>query len=147
MKRFISTSLASILLAASSAVMAQGIPVVLADHDFGSVDGYGRHYKFATGETQVFSFTVPAGRVGAEIVFSDDPNTRDMTTRATLATWTAGVAPKTTLVNYSRVRSTVIPVTAGKRYFFTVSTSTNIAFAVTMRYKRPAAVVVPPRGR
>jgi len=144
MKRFIFTGLTSILLAASSAVMAQGVPVVNPDHDFGTVDGMGRHYKFNAGEPQTFAFTVPAGRVTAEIVFSDDPNTRDMSTRATLSTWTSGVAPKVQLVNYSRVRSTSIPVTAGKRYFFTVNTSTNIAFAVTMRYRKPV-LVAPPR--
>ena len=145
MKRFIVTSLTSILLAASSGVMAQGIPVVVPDHDFGTIDGMGRHYRFTAGSPQTFAFTVPAGRVGAQIVFSDDPNTRDMSTRATLSTWTSGVAPKVQLVNYSRVRSTSIPVTAGKRYFFTVSTSSDIAFAVTMRYRKPAVVVTPPR--
>ena len=146
MKRFIVTSLTSLLVAASSAVMAQGVPSVTSDHDFGSVDGFGRHYTFKAGVPQTFAFTVPAGRVGAEIVFSDDPNTRDMSTRATLSTWTSGVVPQVQVVNYSRVRTTSIPVTAGKRYFFTVNTSTNIAFAVMMRYKKPV-VVAPPRGR
>ena len=145
MKRFIVTSLTSILLAASSAVMAQGVPVVNPDHDFGTVDGMGRHYKFNAGETQAFAFTVPAGRATASIVFSDDPNTRDMTTRATLTSWTAGAAPKVQIVNYSRVRTMDIPVVAGKRYYFTVNTSTNIAFAITMRYRKPAVVVTPPR--
>jgi hypothetical protein len=124
--------------------MAQGIPVLTADHDFGTIDSYGRHLMFTAGQTQTFAFTVPAGRVSADIVFSDDPNTNDRTTRATLSTWTAGAVPKVQLVNYSRVRTTSIPVTAGKRYFFTVTTSTNIGFAVTMRYRKP---VVPPTGR
>jgi len=144
MKRFIVTSLTSILVAASSAVMAQGVPALLPGHDFGTVDGYGGHYKFNAGESQAFAFTVPAGRTSATIVFSDDPNTRDMTTRATLTSWTAGAAPKVQIVNYSRVRTMDIPVVAGKRYYFTVNTSTNIAFAIMMRYRKPA-VVTPPR--
>jgi hypothetical protein len=109
------------------------------------MNGYGRHMFFTAGEPQTFAFTVPAGYVGADIVFSDDPNTRDMTSRVTLSTWTAGVAPKVQIVNYGRVRVTTIPVVAGKRYFFTVNTSNNIAFAVMMRYRKP--VVVVPRGR
>jgi hypothetical protein len=146
MKRFIATSLTSILLAASSAVMAQGVPVVLPDHDFGTVSGFGKHMFFNAGELQTFAFTVPAGMVNAEIVFSDDPNTRDQSTRATLSTWTSGIVPKVQVVNYSRVRTTTIPVVAGKRYFFTINTSTTIAFAVMVRYRKPV-VVTPPRRR
>jgi hypothetical protein len=147
MKRFIVTSLTSILLAASSAVMAQGIPIVDGNHEFGTTNGFGKHMFFTAASPQTFAFTVPAGMVGADIVFSDNPNTHDQTTKATLTTWTADAVPKVQTVNYSRVRVTTIPVTAGKRYFFTVNTSTTIAFAVMVRYRKASTVVTPPRGR
>ena len=144
MKNLIVSSFTCILLGTAPAVMAQGVPVVDAAHDFAATNAVGKHLGFKAGVPNTFAFTVPAGIVKSDIVFSDDPNTRDRTAKVRLATWKSGAAPSVTDVNYSRVRVTTIPVTAG-RYFFTMAAGSDIAFAVMVRHRK--AVIAPPPAR
>jgi len=143
LKQLIVSAVTCVLLAASAgAVNAQGIPEIDKAHEFGLVTGTGKHVSIKSAEPQTFAFTVPAGVGKSDIVFSDNPNTRDRTSRVTLTVWKEGGAPKSYLVNYARVRSTTIPVTAG-RHYFTVSVAPDIAFAVMIRHRKTPVV----RGR
>lgn len=149
MKQLFASAVTCVLMA--SAIPAAAASPTLVDplRDFGLVSGSGRHFSFAKGVPQVFAFTVPAGVATADIVFSDNPITNGRTSRVTLITWKEGGTPKTTLVNYSRVRSTSIPVTPG-RYYFSVNASPEIGFAVMMRYRKivvAPTTTAPPRGR
>jgi len=149
LKQLFISALTCTLIASAAPAMAQGTPAVDAQHDFGLLNAFGRHFTFKKGEPQVFAFTVPTGMSKADIVFSDDPNTRDRTSKVTLVNWKEGQAPRTTLVNYSRVRSSSIAVTPG-RHYFSVGVSPDIAFAVMIRYRKtvaPPATTTPPRTR
>ncbi|MEO5695354.1 MAG: hypothetical protein ABIQ72_19610 [Usitatibacter sp.] len=145
MNRFILASLTTALLASGSS-MAAGLDAL---HEFGTTTGVGHHVSIKSAEPQTFGFTVPAGHNKTDIVFSEDPNTRDRSSRVTLVTWKEGETPTTTMVNYSRVRTTTIAVTPG-RYYFTVTAAPEIAFAVMVRHRKivvPRAVATPPRTR
>lgn len=147
MKRFILTSLTTVLLAASGSSIAG--EVLDALHEFGTTAGIGHHVYLKKAESQTFAFTVPPGMAKTDIVMSDNPNTRDRTSRVNLVVWKEGETASATLVNYSRVRTTTLPVTPG-RYYFTATASPEIAFSVMVRHRKfvaPRVVITPPRTR